>query len=258
MPVIIGRPFRKLTPNTLYYTTIIAASPTLYWKLDESGPFTTGYIANDSSGNNLHGVYMNGALITNEVSLVSNDAGNSKYFPDSANQYVSGTIDTFQSLVFPFTLEIWFDVDLTQTNYLFASNAGAPGYSGMEVTLIADGNVQVGFGDGSGLASAEYRKTYRTTTAPLTANQKTHLVAVCTDMDTVTLYINGSQIPVSLYSGTGTSLGVNGTGTYPVVSSSWVGGNLNTKGYIDEVAFYLYELTALQITEHYGIGAGTI
>lgn len=258
MSVIILNSYRapQFVASTAYRDTVLSNSPALYWKLDETAPFGVGKVAVDSSGNGRNGTYVSASAVIDSPALVGNDTiGTSKYFPDTAaGERIAGPAGAFVPLAFPFTMEAWCNLpSLTTTCQVFATNASGSGnYSGAYVNVSTTGDVGVSFGTPA-LASSQYRRTYSTNTSPIQTNTTYHIVVVCTNINTVTLKVNDILVPMPYVSGTLLVMGT-AANTYPAVSHGWNDAFSNAKGYIDEVAFYLSALTAVDITTHYKIG----
>ena len=87
--------------TTTYTTEVLADSPYLYWKLDE----TSGTTATDSSGNSRSGTYTNSPTL-NQTALINE--GKSVDF-DGTNDYCKYTLPS--NFTGSFTMECWINSD---------------------------------------------------------------------------------------------------------------------------------------------------
>ncbi len=87
----VKREYSDPGSTTDYRTEVLADSPVINWRLDE----TSGTNADDSSGNNNDGTYVNSPTL-GEPSLLASDLGTAVEFAQSSDNYVEST-NTFSA-----------------------------------------------------------------------------------------------------------------------------------------------------------------
>lgn len=221
-----------------YSSTILADSPTLYWRLGESGA-----TAADTSGNGKTGTYT-GSPLQQQATLIEDDLS---FNPDTSNnQYV---ISTFTLNISTASVEVWFDYNGTvpaSGHALAIAGFGAP-FSGVnDKDLFIDSAGRVNF--------YVYDGAVKTAVGPVLATGVHHLVGTI-DGTTAYLYVDGSRLGSVLASGSYTSYAANNV----LVGSEWsnaVSGDTSVAGRRDEFAVYSTALTSDQILTHYRVGRG--
>lgn len=227
-----------------YSDEVLADSPYLYWKLDE----TSGTTATDSSPNGRDGTYANGATL-NQTSLIPTEGTSVDL--DGTNDHVYYTLPA--SVTGDFSLEVWFNND-NYSNYpgLFGAwTANSNGNYGSNLQLSSGGSFDINIARNNfnfweinvgGFGSISTGSTY-------------HVVLTVDDTNNeVKLYINGTQ--------TGSTqtitnqVGLGASGKKLVLGSV---GAITTGGWngrVDNFAVYTSVLSATRITAHYNAATG--
>ena len=224
-----------------YSTTVLADSPTAYWKLDE----TTGATQFADSSGNSHPATISGTPTYTTTYKV--DVGSTQF---NGTQYGSVASGAWFGSLTSFSVEAWFSTTaFTGRSFISYDNSGASPGTATRVFQFYESNGLVVF---LPLMSSG---SYVTLTSPTsTYNDGIWHHAVGTwDGTTARLYIDGSQVASAALSGTTTSGGgqpiLIGTG-----SNNGVGNFNQYSGYLDEVAIYTTALNATQVSAHYTAG----
>lgn len=211
-----------------YSDEVLADSPLLYWKLDETTGATT---AADASGNGRAGT-LNGAW--NLQQTPSHVTDSTYAYTSGGGNIVSPTISFGSSDV---TVEIWLYVDASQTYIPFSF-----GTNYLDI-YITGGRIGINTGAGD-----QYGCTITT--------GYHHIVAVMPNNKATTngkIYVDGSLQTLSGTSGTAPSISST---TFQVSGWSANGSYRIPNGYyVDAVSVYAGELSAGRIATHFSTGA---
>jgi large repetitive protein len=217
-----------------YSAEVLADSPALYWKLDE----TSGTSATDSSGNSRTGTY--GTATSGGTSLLGDGSGHSVALTESGSQHV-----TIASAA-------WMDVNSITVECLANLSSGTDGGNGDAIMSRYGGG---GFNwllwrNTTGHWAVQIRNNSGTAynvaaAASVTLNTTYHL-AFTFDGSNVVLYVNGSNVGSTAVTGTVQ------TGTEQL-SVGWYSSSAATTpgGKVDEAAVYSTALSSSRISAHY-------
>ena len=249
MPVAAPNPHANFARRKRYDQAVLADNPTHYWKLNEK----SGTLCADVRGT-LDGTYLNVEL-DRPSHVVDKDGSSVQVSNVAVEGQISAT--TYGDPGFPFTIEAWVSIPAGANSVgdtsprIFDTTATTANYYG--ITLSFNGTtrfIAITYGDGTGAAPTD-RKTYQTTTQ-VPIDTPTHIVAVCTDFNTVDIYFNGI-LQGQTSSGTGASINFGGS------SVTMIGRNreasMSAEFDISNVATYDgIGLTQAQIQNHYDVG----
>lgn len=217
--------------STDYPTTVLASSPTVYWKLNE----TSGTAITDSSGNG------NGAATSNSPTLnqtgASTPGGPSIKFLKASSQGIISNATI--SVAVPFTVECWTNfltVPPTSDSRIVCKGTGTDNWA-----LWLHNNTGVRFR----FASTDVNQIYYN----WVINTWYHLVVTVDALKNYVFYVNGQYKQAWPVIG-GTN--ANNTGLVYVARDS-SGNYLN--GYVAHVAIYPSVLTDAVVKQHYQAGA---
>jgi hypothetical protein len=246
----------RCLPST-YSMAIAGDQPAAYYRLGES----SGTTAIDSSGNGNHGTYLGGVTL-GQPGALAGDSDTSVAFNG-----VDGIVDTnFQPNDLSFSVEAWVKPpSAIDHEWTIAGRSGwgelaynawdgisepvhaTPGYAGI---AIFDGT--------------RFDVTLSTTVLPL--NQWTYLAGTWNNSTKgLDLYVNGvldhhQTIPgtVSVIANPGATIQLGAIDETLHAAGSYRDGYF--QGGVDEVAYYSYALTSVQVQQHYraGIGAPSV
>lgn len=225
----------------VYSAKVLADSPLLYWRFDE----TSGTVAADSSGNSRPGTIA-GAVIGQPSLLTSYPAGKSMQFDGVTGKQVSRAYESWMALT---TISVEAIIKPT-TGFNGTARTIVCRYG--EVTATSGNNWILRLDAGKPAfyvyVSGAWRSAVSSTV--LTIDTTYHLVGTY-DGTTVRIYVNGTQVASTAFSGTiavGTDslIRVGQAGAYSngSVDERW-------RGYIDEVAIYSGALSAARVSSHY-------
>lgn len=244
--------------TSAYATTILADSPALYWKLNESGAASSTYADSTGNGNTGH-QYLVPAQSVSGAIINSTDTGvhlsgdlNSLIYANSYNPWVAGAVRTY---------EMWLWLDRSQIQnypmsfsgghgagldsaYSFWGTGGASGFATLSVNFSPAGNQ-------AGRTIQTWNNAIPAGPNGDSTDQWVHQVIVHDDTaKTATLYINGvSQ---------GQKTGLNALVSNDILRlAHWFENSIifgKWQGKYDEVAVYESALTATQIKNHYLAG----
>ncbi len=257
MPLTMSRPYKLNLSN--YPAEVLADGPYAYWRLDEPAVILSGDTAADSSGNARNGTYQtvglpvptggHPALITNTV-----NPGTSCEWT-AAGEYVQILQTASEYNPANFTVEAWGTVDdLSGGRTVFHNgNAGIGGSRGVFCYVETDGSMTLGGWDTS--AGPPAFSSVNSGPGTIIADGRTyHLVFQWSQGNYVRFYRDGALV---LQVATTTETWEGG-GTQPAVIGAIASGGSNATrwdGYLDEVAFYDYILSAPRIAAHYAAGS---
>jgi outer membrane protein assembly factor BamB len=234
------RHMRAASSTSAYAGTILADSPTAYYRLDD-----TGTSAVDSSGHSLNGT-IGSSITKNAPGLILTDSDAAMSFPGlaSAAGVVSFPQATQLQPASAVTLEGWIRFTTTPVLYAFVTGYGSDNTESPYGFYFRSG----------GLIDAQFALTGGTVDlkAPSAlAINTTYYLAETYDGTTARFYVNGVQVASAPASGTlknyqpgyGFSIGDDAQRSDPAF-----------KGTIDEVAVYAgTALTATRIADHYAV-----
>lgn len=226
--------------TTTYTDEVLADSPWLYWKLDE----TSGTTATDSSGNGRSGTYTNSPTL-NQTALINE--GKSVDF-DGTNDHVKYTLAS--NFTGSFTMECWINSDTYASfpGVFGAWAANSSGNYGSNLQLSNTGSFDVN------LARSNF--TFWDVNVggfgSVSTGTRYHVALVVDDVnDTAKVFINGTQAGSTI-----TGLGPIGLGAsgkeLRVGSLGSIGGFWNGK--IQGFAVYTTALSSTRILAHYNAG----
>lgn len=226
--------------TTSYTTEVLADSPWLYWKLDE----TSGTTASDSSGNGRNGTYTNSPTL-NQTALINEGA--SVDF-DGTNDYVKYTLTS--NFTGSFTMECWINND-TYSAYpgVFGGwTANSTGDYGTNLQLSNTGAFDINIAR----SNFTFWETNVGGYGSISTGTRYHVALVVDDTaHTAKLYINGTQTGSTI-----TGLGAVGLAAnnkeIRVGSLGAIGGYWNGK--IQGFAVYNTALSGARISAHYNAG----
>jgi hypothetical protein len=217
-----------------YAQAVLADSPELYWRFDESGGSTTA----DASGHNDLGRLTGGTFGATGVSAGGVTlTGGQHVYSQVARTSPNG-----------FTEEVWFRSTSTQGGRIMGFGNATSGTS-------TQYDRHVYMTDGGQLVFGTYSGTPRTITSPGSYNDgQWHHVVVTQGADGQTMYVDGGVVASSTF-----SKAENGTLYFRVGSdnvSSWPSqpSSQGLAGTFDEAAFYATELLPAQVAAHYDLG----
>lgn len=226
-----------------YSSEVLADSPYLYWRLDD----TSGTAAADTSGNSRTGTY-SGSPTLAQSPLITVDT--SVLF-DATNDYCLSSSAIFNSSTA--TVEVWFDYDgVVPTNYWFIAGCNEGDGSGTgDKQLVIDSTGKPAFYvfDGS--------PQFATGSDVLTAGTH-HLVGVIDDPgDTAYVYVNGVQ--KGTVAAGSSFAGYSNPNVMVGGLSTARPGEASVAGRRDEFAIYTTVLSSARILAHYqaGVSAGS-
>jgi hypothetical protein len=227
-----------------YSDEVLADSPYLYWKFDE----TSGTTANDSSGNSRNGTYVNGVVL-NQTSVVPNEGKSVDL--DGTNDYVEYTLGA--DITGNFSLEIWFNVD-SYSNYpgLFGAwTANSNGNYGTNLQLSDTGTFDINVARNN----FNFWELNAGGFGSISTGTRYHVVLVVDDTNNVVkLFINGSQVGTNQTITNAVGLGANGKKIRVGSVGAITNGGWN--GRVDNFAVYTTALSGTRITAHYEAGFG--
>lgn len=242
-----------MTYSTAFYAdAVLADSPALYWRLDE----TSGTVAADASGNGRNGTYTGGFTLGQSRAVMNSawgpvlnaaspalrpgDGGNSVALNGSTG-WITSTYAAFASTR---TFEGWaYYTDGSVSCSLFGGT-GARGPQLRIITGTAPFAVQFD-------ANTFFGGSHVWTGAWPNTNQWVHWVLVHTDTNNAPqLYING--VLQTLTAGTNSTY--DGTGNLGTFEAGITANFEPFKGRMDEIAVYTSALSAAQIQAHYFAG----
>lgn len=232
-----------------YDQTILAASPLLYYKLDE----TSGVIAVDSSGNGDDGGYQGTVILG--ASPVASDGGTSVTLDGTAAEHINLANSIMQVPLrdSPCTVELWFRttdttgplvVSRTSSNPIFGMYLGANGLT------VDDGKILCLVRDNGGGGLTELKSILRYD------DGNPHHVAwvfngnVAQDWE---LFVDGASVNTGVHNlGQGITPVDAEIGRDPLTAGAAPHGSL--AGDVDNFAFYDSALSAATILAHYNAG----
>ncbi len=250
MPAIITTPPVSLT----YQQTILADGPIGYWPMDDIGTPPTQ--STDVSVNNYDLTVVTSTSLSAAQPPLVNGSTYSTQWTSTAqdNTGFMASTSIYAGASLPLTMEMWIRMpSLINWHYLFATHK-TPGFSfyrGLHAFIDSNGAVEASYGNGGGVATSN-RRSYKSANGTFLANTDTHMVLTFPDTTTCKLYVNNSLISMPYLSGGAVTFDAS-SGQF-AIGRAWENGTGSFYGFIDEVAFYNYELTAQQVANHYNAG----
>lgn len=222
--------------NQKYYSEVIADSPILYLRLDE----TSGTSCEDFSGNGRTGT-THGTVTRN----VAGHAGLGKgvTFGGTTSDWISVPDEAALDLTGDFTYECWFSYSGTAGGILMSKGQQDGSNAGYELWLGGTGGRHVH------MDRARLTVLFRTTGSVSSDSLWHHIVCTRTT-NTYRIYVDGS-----LFETSGTvATAVQATDRDFTMGSDYAGGSIggtNFPGSLDEVAVYSTALSSTRIAAHY-------
>jgi large repetitive protein len=230
--------------TTAYAKTVIADSPSLYWRLDEP----SGDTANDLSGNGNNGLYGSADALGVPGAITDGsspaDTAISMNGTDSAVMVAQSASPSPTS----FSLEAWFKTTTPAGKILGFGDSSSPTGSGSydkHLYFNSDGSLNFGVWNGEeDLVSAPPSLNL--------ADGSWHHVVATQDSSGMKLYVDGN-----LVGSNDVTTSQSYTGYWHVGGDSgWSDDGNDFTGSIDEVAIYPYALSAAQVENDDQIGTG--
>ena len=239
-----------------YVGLVMSQGPAAYWRLGE----TSGSPAEDRSGNNRDGTYVNGVAL-NQPSLIFdlNDPDPAAGF-DGNNDYMQVPNSSGINTLGPYdekTIDLWFNADEVSSRQVLYEQGGST--RGLNI-YIDSGSVYVGgWNNPSQGPTTPWGPVHVGT--PVTASTLNHVALVLdANAGTIEGYLNGVSFGTvaagNLHSDSSAAAVArkrSGT-TYHTGYSSGSGDYFN--GVVDEVAHFNTALTAQMVLDHYEVGIG--
>ncbi|WP_156966388.1 LamG-like jellyroll fold domain-containing protein [Algiphilus aromaticivorans] len=232
-------------PPATYSDAVLAASPVLYWRLDE----TSGATANDASGNGRHGTY-SGTYTQGVSPLVV--GGN------SAVRFSAGFVDIAQGSWFPSgaaarAIEFWAEAQ-TVSDDQRVFGTGSPENDGEALDLVFEY-------EGGELGIRWRHNGGNLWYGPIADDAPAHCVFVvpsgAVDTDDPYMILNGVERTGTRTGGSALSLATAETRIFVGCSNQQLNDDLRPHdGPIDEVALYDYAPTTAVAQQHYNLGIG--
>lgn len=224
--------------GTSYSTVVLADSPTLYWRLDES----SGITAADTSGNSHLGTYSGGITYGQTGAVTGNSA---------IHVVGSGDVQSQENLTIgvPMSVEAWVNMaklPAADTNVVGQNNAFGGGNNLNELYVDTSGYVRFYVTD-----PVSKLTSIAPGAATLTFNAWHH-VAGTADGTTARAYLDGVEVG-------NVAAGGNSGSEYWFVAGYSTGGTgkpAGLYGSVDEVAVYGSALSAARVLAHYNAAAG--
>ncbi len=215
-------------PRDTYYRLVRRDRAVRYYRLGENA----GTTALDAGLNGRDATYVNAPTLA-QTGALSGDSDTAVSF-DGVNDYLD--VPSLAINKRSFSVEAWFkpSVSPPSTQVVFSAYSAWVPRQAFMITLYNGTDVACDF---------YYESTYAA--GVLTPGNWHHIVAVYDVVtDTTTAYVNGVNV------GSSNAGPFEGTAE-PALQIGAVTSVANAKGLIDEVALYLYPLTAAQIAAHY-------
>lgn len=203
-----------------YKTAVLSLTPKYFWPTEEGA-----FYDDVQSGANLNHATDAEALETTQCGAGSG-GGYGYYYdsPQTNSRLYAATDSEITELTYPFTLACGFYADSSgtaQTDHgmLFISNRQTSSgvWAGVWVSALRNGQVQVGFGDGTGNVYATNQRSWYGATAAFNDDEWNFIVAGMSNVSTPFVYINGSAYTIATQAGlhTLTTVGTGGVGNQP-------------------------------------------
>jgi len=233
----VGAPGFTATYGT-YQQTLLADSPTAYYRFDES----SGTTANDSSGNGYNGTYASSGVTLGQTGAIVGSSDTAVLFDGIAGEMTSPAgVNTAGWSAF--TIEAWVKLtSLPASKAVLAANDTGISNKGFALYFAANAaSLNLSIGNGSSHATATY-------TFNFSVGQWYHLVGTW-DGATITLYVDGVNVAAIAKSGTMGTPGYALAWGYNIVS----GGGYAPATFA-EGAVYNAVLSGPRVLVHYNKG----
>ena len=237
-----------------YAATVLAAEPSLFWRLDESN----GVTVKDASGNNRTGTYR-GTNTLNKSGAIDKDAAIGQ------NGSISTTVAQNAAPAAPpknFSLELWFRTTSTTGGRLIGwSNAATGSSAHPDRTLYLNQDGQLDYTTFGSSACVNGNVFFIANTCYLWSQQEYndggwhHVVVTQSSSAGASLYVDGvlvSSLPQA--TAPATYAGLWRLGGDSMTSMPLKGSTSGWNGDLDDVAVYPTVLSAAQVTAHYKAG----
>ncbi len=245
-------------PTGGYRASVLADSPSFYWRLDETG----GGTAADSSGNNAPGAYRSGISLGRDGAIRGNGAV-------GLNRTTANLSPTAAPAPPPsdYSLELWFRTEPGQTNggrmIGWSNNAtGTSSTPDRAVYMLNSGQINYSIFTRNGSTCRPGNRYMVGGTCYLWSPQSYndgswhHLVATQSSTSGMALYVDGTRVASTsdsksyLPKATGNGVWRVGVDTLSGFPNQPFSPGLN--GEVDEVAVYPTVLTPAQVAAHFG------
>lgn len=231
--------------GTPYATEVMADSPTIYLRLNE----TTGTTAADSSGNSKPGTISGGVTLNQSPVFAGGSAA--MVFNGTSGAVSTSLLPLTASYNGPFSMEASFKLSATPSATNTISNIGGTGDTAAQLSVRSDGSIR--FTMVTNNPTALIAQTAAAYVVVGTAYHVVGTIARAGTLWTAKLYVNGSLIDTQTLTDSNTTRTIaSGVG----LTAGWGGSGSNYfAGTVDEVAAYSTELTGARITAHYAARA---
>jgi hypothetical protein len=220
------------TVPTAYPSLVLADSPTVYYRMDNSGTTLT-----DSSGNGRTGSMTGSALTKQAPGLLSGDPDTALGFPGTSGNYaVSGTIPSWGDV---FSLECWFQRQRTTagtSEFLFSQNFGTNNNPVVYIDNVNAGAITLRAIGASTICTSNVT----------VANTAVHHLVVTKNGSAVHIYLDGNDVTGSV-----TNYTFGSYNTYCEFGGYQNGSQSQYLGIMDEAAVYLTALSQARVQAHY-------
>jgi PKD repeat protein len=237
-----GRTAAGSRPTDTYGSTIYDASPSLYWRLDES----SGTVAHDVTPNGNNGTYSGGVTFGTPGAITGTT--DTAVTMNGSNGVVSTTTAVPGPSVY--SEELWFKTTTTTGGKLIGFGSSATGSSSSydrHVYMLNNGELT--FGAYTGVSNV-------ITSTSSYNDGKWHQMVATEASDGMKLYVDGALVASGAATGSQSYNGFWRVGGDNL--ASWP--NQPTSNYfagsIDEAAVYTTELSAAQVSDHFAKGNG--
>lgn len=219
-----------------YLSTVLADNPIAYYRLDEA----SGSTITDSSGNGRNGT-THGSIVYSASGALTNDSDSAMGF-DGSTTYISIPTIAFPTGASAWTVEGWAKVDVTPGDYKTIASFGTYSVGKLAALFLMS--------DMSALLST-YSGDIRSASNTIALHTWYH-VAGTYDGASTRLYLNGQLVAGPTVFSLNVALAFASIGAGNSPQQDFI------NGFVDEVAYYNYALSAAQIANHYAIGSNTI
>lgn len=242
--------------RSVYEMEVRADSPTAWYRLGES----SGTVAVDSSGNNLHGTYEGGATFNSRGGLIAGDSDAAIEF--AANQRASIPAAAVPA-DYPFSLEMTFQLptieDTTSARYLcrFAANNGVGTTTDderifVDVPTVTSGGAELGKPRFAVATSSTDAHVIKSTAAEVDDDRVHHLIVTAASAASLKMWLDGVDVGTDQV-----DVGTVATPPFSTAPTTGVGnrndGDLDGAflGIVDEFVIFDSVLSDARIQAHY-------
>lgn len=228
-----------------YTYAVLADSPVAYWKMDE----TSGTVLYDSSGNDLHGTYVNSPTL-GHTPVVPGYRG-SVYMNSANSEHAIVSYDPLLQPTAGFTLELWMDMENRSTINMPCGNLEFGGFGFIYAESTASFEIWIR------LSETDYTRFQIPAESMPPIGTVFHLVGTY-DGDVVRVFIGDVDSDMSVvfeYNVTPTTIDYDYTNGFGIGTDVGTGDVSQDRyffdGSIGHVAVYDYALTYEQIQSHH-------